>query len=496
MAGVPPQMQARMFANPQMQMQHQRQGMTPPQPRGGGGLPPPPLPPPPHHAGQGAGADGAGAAAAGAAGAAGGMNQQSVAIPLKSAHPFETGKTNEYMLVQKARTEGQKSIDWNCDGKLLACGFKRGPARRDDVCRIIDVEHDAPSASTGPVPSPAKRSRNMYASQIGGVSKTIAAVTGEQLRICSPSVFNPSQRLDGNSAGIVKWHTTDPHLLTITSDSCVQYFDIRESSMRVASRTTSDAAMKNPLHTAISPDGLIMVICTYDNCLIKIDLRTYKVQTVSSMKDENLELNEVVFSADSKLLYIAATDKNMKLGTVEMISVDTLKPVGASLLTDGHSVSAAGLRYKLIGHNNQCMRVDIDTAHSRLISGATDSLVNIWDLKSEACLYTIDKFNHSVNVVAFSHDGKYFIAGDGLDSKSVDAMKAGRAGLDASRLMSTTIIAESDTGNVLHDITHGPLGILSARWNPVRHVLAYSYESMSLDARQQGRDFVVRVVGL
>ena len=192
----------------------------------------------------------------------------------------------------------------------------------------------------------------------------------------------------------------------------------------------------------------------------------------SNSTDKVFETNEIVFSADSKLLYIAGQrlDKIKKeWGQVEVMDVDSLE-----LLSERNRDSDDWMTsYTFIGHTQNATRVAIDHVHGRLASGGMDALTSVFDIDSGACLYALDTFTHVVRSVSFSHCGQFVAAGDGHGP-----MKE-RENLNNGNFNKySLVIADAAEGDILYELKHC-LGIQSLRWSPKANVLAYLYDNLS-----------------
>ena len=200
--------------------------------------------------------------------------------------------------------------------------------------------------------------------------------------------------------------------------------------------------------------------------------RTYKEVASTNFAKDIFEVNEIEFSADSKLLYVVGQrlDKVKEWGQIEVVDVDSLEFL--SLHKNGEVLDLHSKYNPYIGHTENAMKLAIDHHNGRLASGGLDALTSVFDIDSGACIYTLDQFSHIVRSVSFSHKGEFIAAGDGY------GVVKDRDVFSASNLNKySLVIADAANGEVIHDLKPC-LGIQTLRWSPTDNVLAYLHDNL------------------
>ena len=322
---------------------------------------------------------------------------------LRSCYPFASGRTDEYKI--QRRGADIWNIDWNATGTLIACGFRCDSKFGAGHCVIIDPASDRPTAST------VRRPEWPHASSSGGIPP---AVTGEVLytpHSSNDATFSSSRRFQGDSAGLVAWHKTNPSVLTTAGHArdargaahFIRFWDLRENdkdSVGAISSCFRSVPLKLEVNDRIysscmSPDGNLLAVTTLNNILIKVDLRTYKTEAIDL--NEEYTLNELAFSADSKHVFIANKKKSSGMCPVLVFDMDAMekrdKPFGCTGAADSGFPDEELL---MIGHQGMSAQIAYDHRHSRLLTGGQDSLVNIWDAHSGTCMHAMDVMNERI----------------------------------------------------------------------------------------------------
>jgi THO complex subunit 3 len=211
-------------------------------------------------------------------------------------------------------------------------------------------------------------------------------------------------------------------------DNAVHMYDMRvHGGTPVQSVFTKTPAV----NMAWSPDSQWILVGGNDESLYV--LGSSPMAVVRTVAPTSTVFNQTRFSVDGKIVLRACGD-----GTVKVYSWPTMR-----------------LMHELRGHRDRCFGIAVDPNGQRIAVSSDDACVTVWDASTLTSVFCVDRADHSVRLVDYSHDGSL------LASASV----AGNIDVTAG-----------ESGAHIHSISTPNLRVVAMQWHPTRSLLAYCVE--------------------
>lgn len=229
----------------------------------------------------------------------------------------------------------------------------------------------------------------------------------------------------------VAWNPTHPDLFCTSSqkDRRIVFWDARQS------RAIQQILLRSsPMQLHYSPDGRTIAVVSIAHQLSFLSLGKESEDTKETWrqlpKDSQVAASTAIFTNAGDALIITHYSEH----TVRVIDWPTLK-----------------LLEHPAAHVQGCIAVAQDPRGKYLASGGFDSIVNLFDTSEWICARTITSCDHSINSLAFSHDGEY---------------------LAISSTGSYINICSVETGEQMHRINL-TAPVPSVTWHPSKYAFAY-----------------------
>ena len=214
--------------------------------------------------------------------------------------------------------------------------------------------------------------------------------------------------------------------ITLSADEKLVACGGGDNVVRVWEMTTKKLQYEFKGHTekiyslAFSPDGKLLASGGEDSDVKVWDLKTGKL--MYTFDDHYMGIQSVQFNRDSSLLVSYAFDQSIKLWDVKLgkLESDFDTEINfvqcAFLTTDGKKIICPSLDKKVVIHDIEKMKYKVFYMGSEIICVAQHenrlALGNIiWDIDNEKILHTFSGHTNTITCVAFSPDGKRLISG-------------------------------------------------------------------------------------
>lgn len=238
----------------------------------------------------------------------------------------------------------------------------------------------------------------------------------------------------------------NPHIAAAVSwRGKFKLFDTRSADKQIYDTDFSRASqnMKEFLVLRWSPDSNRIALNNRSDQVFLLDKRSHDSFAVGGSTKIQMEVNQMVWSADSRTLWAASGS-----GRIYVLPVPELEVENAAVLA---------------AHQNTAICLAADASGRHIASGGSDCLVALWDPKHLQCTRTFGYATHDVTNLDFNHTGSLLAWGTG-------SSKGGEKNL--------TIVC-ADTGALLwQDATPAP--VQHTRWHPKRNLLAYALNPAQL----------------
>jgi len=326
------------------------------------------------------------------------MNSELSALTLSREERLKKALVKSHLAHQKKIS----SLSWSCSGHLLASGSV------DQTIRLWSFDH-----------------------------------TSGELKKPSDVLREHKGTVDA-----LAWHPRDPNLLASgSSDKSVIIWNTKESTYSY----TKVEIKGQPLSMAWSVDGTFLFVGTREDSLYMIEGRR---GAIVMQHDFKMELNEFALTP-SGLIYCATGNRGAAVDE-GMVTICRLVHATSSQTSQHLSSSGSSNNNNNNGSNEGLLRWALEEvvrvkAHSSPIislkfsptfrvfaTGASDSIVTLWDATEVTCLRTIDKSDSQVRGLSFSYSGEYLALACGDKDESPKALDIYRV-LDGSRVRSIPV---------------------------------------------------------
>ncbi|KAK2709289.1 THO complex subunit 3-like [Artemia franciscana] len=226
-----------------------------------------------------------------------------------------------------------------------------------------------------------------------------------------------------NTVDQIKWHATNPDLLSSASaDKTVRVWDAR------LNRDVAKVSTKGEnINISWSPDGTTIAVGNKEDLVTFIDTRNFKIRTEMQYK---FEVNEIAWNKANDLFFMTSGQ-----GHIHVLNYPELTTV-----------------YTINAHPGNCICIEFDPSGQLFAVGSADAIVSLWDLSELACLRTFSRLEWPVRTISFSHDSRL------LASASEDLE------IDISDVESGENVSSVKIGQPCFTVA----------WHPKRYLLAFA----------------------
>ncbi|XP_063986941.1 F-box-like/WD repeat-containing protein TBL1XR1 isoform X2 [Diachasmimorpha longicaudata] len=281
------------------------------------------------------------------------------------------------------------SLDWNCDGTLLATGSYDGYARiwmTDGRLSSTLGQHK------GPIFALKWNKRGNYILSAGVDTTTIIwdAASGQCTQQFS---FHCAPALD------VDWQT-NTSFASCSTDQCIHVCKLHVDKPIKSFQGHTISYFRGEVHATFFHVAQCVTTGSED-CLMKNRMpKSYQNWDFLIRLGQSLlnEVNAIKWDPQGNLLASCSDDMSLKIWSMKQDTwVHDLQ---------AHSKEIYTIKWSPTGPGTQNPNMNLTLA-----SASFDSTVRLWDVERGACIHTLTKHTEPVYSVAFSPDGKFLASG-------------------------------------------------------------------------------------